>query len=672
MMQKIPPGMDILIELSRLYGADSSFVLAGGGNTSLKVGDRLWVKASGHALASITADGFVELDRGALSTLLESKLGTNARLREEQFKKAILASRLYPEKGQRPSVESVLHHLLPSRLVVHTHSTLVNMLTCSRRGELLTRAWFGDEVLWVPVCDPGFVLAKRVQEAMNDYLRRTGRKYPPVVFIQNHGLIVCGDSASEIHTRTDQLIATIQSKAKVKVVKASPRVSPGLEVVQAIDVIGPALRGLLAEGEVLKVVAFDDSEPVKALVNNPNGKAWVTAGALTPDHIVYCNSYPLWFECPGDRVAGNVVAALRKAIAAYAKAYRCKPRVVLVNGVGMFAVGDDIAQATTTRMVYTDAITIMAGAVKLGGVQYLPDAQRRFIEAWEVESYRRQIAKRGGKEGRAGGKVVVVTGAAQGFGFEISRQLAEAGAHVALLDLNAGGTMAAAEALGKLHGAGRVMGVAANVTDGVSMEAAIHAVIRAFGGFDAFVSNAGVLKAGSVKTLKPSDFDFVTAVNYKGYFLCVQKAAPVLATQHLAKADYWSDIIQINSKSGLEGSNKNGAYAGSKFGGIGLTQSFAMELIEDNIKVNAICPGNFFDGPLWSDPVNGLFVQYLKTKKVPGAKTVEDVRRFYEGKVPMRRGCLASDVMKAIYYIMEQQYETGQAVPVTGGQVMLS
>jgi rhamnose utilization protein RhaD (predicted bifunctional aldolase and dehydrogenase)/NAD(P)-dependent dehydrogenase (short-subunit alcohol dehydrogenase family) len=664
--------MNVLIELSRLYGADTGFVLAGGGNTSLKVGDRLWVKASGHALATVTADGFVELDRTALTTLLESTLDANARRREEQFKKAILAARLHPEKGQRPSVESVLHHLLPSKLVVHTHSTLVNWLTCAQRGGKLTRAWFGDDVLWIPVCDPGFVLAQRVQEAMSEYIRRTGRKFPPVVFIQNHGLIVCGDSASEIRRHTDKLIATIKRKAKVKVTKASPVASARSETVQAINTIAPALRGLLADGESLKVVAFDDSEPVKALVNNPNGKQWATSGTLTPDHIVYCNSFPLWFECPRDRTAASIVLALRKAVKAYAKTYRCRPRVVLVAEVGMFAAGDDIAQATTIRMVYTDAINVMAGAVKLGGIQYLPEALRRFIETWEVESYRRQIAKAGRKAGRAAGKVVVVTGAAQGFGFEISRHLAAAEAHVALLDLNAVGTVTAAETLGELHGAGRVMGVAANVTDGASIEAALHTVIRTFGGFDAFVSNAGVLKAGSVKTLNPSDFDFVTSVNYKGYFLCVQKAASVLATQHLAKPDYWSDIIQINSKSGLEGSNKNGAYAGSKFGGIGLTQSFAMELIEDNIKVNAICPGNFFDGPLWSDPVNGLFVQYLKTKKVPGAKTLEDVRRFYEGKVPMRRGCMADDVMKAIYYIMEQQYETGQAVPVTGGQVMLS
>jgi len=133
-----------------------------------------------------------------------------------------------------------------------------------------------------------------------------------------------------------------------------------------------------------------------------------------------------------------------------------------------------------------------------------------------------------------------------------------------------------------------------------------------------------------------------------------------------------TDIIAISSKSGLEGSNKNGAYAGAKFGTIGLTQSFALELVTDNIKVNAICPGNFLDGPLWSDPERGLFVQYLQAGKVPGAKTVEDVRRFYEAKVPLNRGCKTIDVIKAVFYIVEQQYETGQAVPVTGGQVMLN
>ncbi len=142
--------------------------------------------------------------------------------------------------------------------------------------------------------------------------------------------------------------------------------------------------------------------------------------------------------------------------------------------------------------------------------------------------------------------------------------------------------------------------------------------------------------------------------------------------QHDFNHGLFMDIIQINSKSGLEGSNKNFAYAGGKFGGIGLTQSFALELVSWNIKVNAICPGNYFEGPLWADPENGLFAQYLRAGKVPAAKTVEDVKRFYESKVPMNRGCNPEDVVKAILYIIEQHYETGQAVPVTGGQVMLN
>ena len=274
-------------------------------------------------------------------------------------------------------------------------------------------------------------------------------------------------------------------------------------------------------------------------------------------------------------------------------------------------------------------------------------------------------------QGRVAGKVAVVTGAAQGFGLEIAQDLASQGAVVVLADINLEAACAQAKAIDTQHGQGRAMAVSMNVTSGESIGQALVEVVKAYGGLDLFVSNAGVLKAESVKTQSIKDFQFVTDVNYTGFFQCVQQVSPVMAAQHAVCPVYTSDIIQINSKSGLVGSNRNGAYAGSKFGGVGLVQSFAMELVEDGIKVNAICPGNFFDGPLWSDPDNGLFVQYLRTGKVPGAKTIEDVKKSYEAKVLMGRGCTTADVMKAVYYLMEQQYETGQAVPVTGGQVML-
>jgi len=273
--------------------------------------------------------------------------------------------------------------------------------------------------------------------------------------------------------------------------------------------------------------------------------------------------------------------------------------------------------------------------------------------------------------GRLAGKIAIITGAAQGFGFEIAQNMASQGAITALADINETAVKKAAEQICKEFGQQKAIPLTVDVTDPDSVQQAVHKVVATFGGVDVLIANAGVLKAQSVKTQPVKDFDFVAAVNYKGYFICTQAVAEILAIGHKIDPDYTSDIIQINSKSGLEGSNRNAAYAGSKFGGIGLTQSFALELVEDGIKVNSICPGNFFDGPLWSDSENGLFVQYLRSGKISGAKTIEDVRKAYEAKVPMRRGCKPADVMRAIYYLIEQQYETGQALAVTGGQVML-
>ena len=269
-------------------------------------------------------------------------------------------------------------------------------------------------------------------------------------------------------------------------------------------------------------------------------------------------------------------------------------------------------------------------------------------------------------------KIALVTGGAQGFGEEITRSLVASGAVVFIADINLKGAERLSGELNQKEGRTAALPLAMDVSSEQSVQAAFSEISRTAGGLDLVVSNAGVLKAGSVFDQELAAFDLVTRVNYTGFFLVTKHAAMLMRRQRLACPGYRTDIVQINSKSGLSGSNKNGAYAGSKFGGLGLVQSFALELVEFGIKVNAICPGNFFDGPLWSDPVNGLFVQYLRTGKVPGAKTIADVKAFYEAKVPMGRGCEGPDVMKALYYLIEQEYETGQALPVTGGQVMLN
>ena len=297
--------------------------------------------------------------------------------------------------------------------------------------------------------------------------------------------------------------------------------------------------------------------------------------------------------------------------------------------------------------------------------------QIQFIDTWEVEQYRLALAM-GATAGRADRKIAIVTGGAQGFGAGIVENLMENGANVVIADLNEEKGKEFVESLNGGKGKNKAFYVKADVSNATSVENLVFQTVCEFGGLDVLISNAGILRAGGLDEMTPETFELMTKVNYTGYFLCAKYASAVMKIQYKYKPGHFTDIIQINSKSGLKGSNRNFAYAGGKFGGIGLTQSFALELMSFGIKVNSVCPGNFYDGPLWADPENGLFVQYLRTGKVPGAKTINDVKHFYEAQVPAGRGCTPLDVMRAVYYIIEQEYETGQAVPVTGGQNMLS
>ena len=285
---------------------------------------------------------------------------------------------------------------------------------------------------------------------------------------------------------------------------------------------------------------------------------------------------------------------------------------------------------------------------------------------WQ-EIAKENVHNRPAGQGRLAGKIIIVTGAAQGFGKGIAEELYAEGATIVIADMNQPLAETVAAEMGE-----RACAISVNVSDEESVANLVAQTVEKFGGLDIMLANAGVVRSGPLASFEKKDMEFVTAINYTGLFLCAKYAALIMEAQHEADPEAFYDIISISSKSGLEGSNKNFAYAGSKFGGIGLVQSWALELCAYNIKVNAVCPGNFLDGPLWSDPVRGLFVQYLQAGKVPGAKTVEDVRRFYESKVPMNRGCLPLDLARADMYCVEQKYETGQAIPVTGGQVMLN
>jgi sorbitol-6-phosphate 2-dehydrogenase len=264
-------------------------------------------------------------------------------------------------------------------------------------------------------------------------------------------------------------------------------------------------------------------------------------------------------------------------------------------------------------------------------------------------------------EGELAGKYALVTGGAQGLGEAICVRLAQAGcAGIAVADINAQAADASARAARDASGGTcDTLPVVMDVTSDPNVAAGFDAAVARFGTLDLVVSNAGILIAGDVEELTPEQWRKVIDVNLTGYFLVARHAARIMKPRKRGV------ILQVNSKSGKKGSYKSSAYASSKFGGIGLTQSLALELAEHGIRVNSICPGNLLDSPLW---VNSLYKQYARKWGI----TEAEVRQKYIDQVPLKRGCTYDDVTNVLVFLASDRasYMTGQAVNVTGGQEM--
>ena len=354
-----------LVKFSNKYGSNPDLVLAGGGNTSAKKNGRMWVKGSGTSLATITAEGFVEMELSKLNQIFENEYPDSDDEREAMVLKDLMAARA---EDKRPSVETTLHGLFEYTYVLHLHPALVNGLTCSKGGEKTAREIIKRDFIWIEQCKPGYVLAKICFDKMSEYKAEKGIPCD-MLLLENHGIFVAGNTTDELEEKLMFVIDALTSA-----ICESPDFTAEEDVIDTTIVKSKLLK-LYPEDSVCVEVPcgvsskFCDSKDVSTELLKP----------FTPDHIVYCRAYPLWLETADEA---------ETKLSEYRDRNGCNPRVIMVKGVGVFCIGDNEKQAKTACMLFEDAAKIAVYSRSFLGASHMTDELTDFIVNWEVESYR--------------------------------------------------------------------------------------------------------------------------------------------------------------------------------------------------------------------------------------------------------------------------------------------
>ena len=420
---------------------------------------------------------------------------------------------------------------------------------------------FGEEAIYIPYIDPGYILFKAVEAKVIQFRAATGYD-PKLILLQNHGIFVSADTTEEITAIYDKIIANIEKEV------TNPVDNTVLPIAENVAEVVPAIRAIVST-DGLKTIKVTNSALVEKFnccaenfekVNYP----------FTPDLIVYCKSKYIYIDEVSSPEA--TIEAFKTKYESFVADNNYAPKVIFIKGIGMLSIGDNAAQSNIIKEVFEDAMKISWLSESFGGQHFMTAEQINFIDTWEVENYRRKVAA-GAAVGRVEKKNSLLTGAAQGFGEGIARVMKENGSNIVVADLNEEVGSETANSFNEIKNSSRALFVKSNVADQDSLKNLMHQTVCEFGGLDVFVSNAGILRAGGLEEMTPENFDLVTKINYNAYFYCVKAATPIMKLQNKYNASLYADVIQINSKSGLAGSKKNFAYAGGKFGGIGLTQS---------------------------------------------------------------------------------------------------
>ncbi len=647
----VPEAVALRTYTARLLGADASLVLHGGGNTSAKgrattlLGEDvevMWIKGSGWDLATIEPPGHPAVRLAPLRALRE--LGA---LRDEDMVNALRLA-LLDAGAPTPSVEALLHAFLPARFIDHTHADAVLSVADQPNAHDLCRELFGDGLVWVPYVMPGFTLAKRCAEAFDAVAARTK---PGVIVLERHGVFTYGETAKESYERMIEAVTRAErfvADRRATVVMPSVSRDPARETR-----LLPRLRGALAKaaglpperGPILTVRATDSA---LSFLDLPHAKLLSQIGCVTPDHVLRTKPVPLFVRDDEDLEAKILdYAALYDAY--FDQMTRAKevtrtkldpwPRVLLVPKVGIVTVGKTRAEADIAADVYEHTIDVVLDATYVGKYAPVDRADLFDVEYWGLE----QAKIKKTVEAPLGRAIALVTGAASGIGQATAARLVELGAHVMLVDRT--------EIVVDPKKRSQVVFAKADVTREVEVAAAIGECVRAFGGLDVVVSNAGDAPEGALHTKGGQDaLRGSLEANLLSHATVARLASDVMLAQGRGGC-----LLFNASKAAFNPGPGFGPYAVAKSALVALMKQYAIDLGKSGIRANAVNADRvrtqLFAG--------GVLESRAKARGLP-------VDAYFRANL-LEREVLAADVADAFAWLAGARATTGCVVTVDGG-----
>lgn len=664
--------LDLLVYASRLIGAETSLVVWGGGNTSLKQEEHdhrgrpvrvLRVKGSGSDLKTIQRKDFPGVRMDDVLALLErDEMG-------DQEMVEYLAHALQEPASPRPSIETLLHGFLPAAAVIHTHADAIVSLTNNDRCRDVLRAVYGDEVVALPYRRPGFRISREVADT---FAARPGAR---AILLEKHGTICWGATVKEAYLATLELISraedAIADRTRGRVRFGGVAVdAPDAETRRRVALaVAPYLRGLVGR-ERRQVLVFDDAPDILEFAGSREADALCRVGPATPDHTIFTKRLPCFARAadPADPAAvkAGIAAAVERFVAdytAYFEAHRSGdatltdpfPRVIVVGGLGMFTAGKDRRTAGIVSDIHHHTVAVLGAATAFGRYVSLSAREAFDVEYWPLELYKLQLAP---PEKELARRIALVTGGASGIGRAAAFRLAAEGAHVVVADLDAAGARKAAEEIVAARGAGRAVGLGMDVTGEASVRAAFEEAVLAYGGVDIVVSNAGVAHSAPVDQMELGDWERSFAVNATGHFLVAREGMRVLKAQGLGGA-----FVFVATKNVMSPGKNFSAYSASKAAEAQLAKVLALEGGPHGIRANIVNPDAVFrDSRLWSEEVR------RERARAQGIR-VEELEDFYRKRNILARPILPEDVAEAVLFLASERSAktTGCTITVDGG-----